>query len=199
MTSKQNRGITEQMYSGLCLAAATLLAFGTMTLLLIGMGMVFFPTQINPLPLIARYSPAIGWWFLAASTTILMVTMKRWVLILPGLLAFALVRALPRLLTGDISNPAFAISRLEILAIIAFLAIAMVLVWRLSDRKLNLLDRSALLLFVYCLAWNVLSRSQTVRYGTLTMALVALLLAYSQHRIRRLVHSRREHTPNLTS
>jgi hypothetical protein len=140
----QKPGTMSQVKSGLQLAALTLLFFVIAGLFFAGVAYSFFPTG---------HSRALGLIFLIISVPVLLVTMNRWVKVLAGLLALAFLNGLITMGTGHLlANPTQPMSRLDALYMTVFFAVAAALASTLKGRKLNLVDRIAVLAFVSSLA-----------------------------------------------
>lgn len=140
----QKSGTMSQVKSGLQLAALTLLFFAIAGLFLAGVAYSFFPTG---------HSRALGLVFLIISAPVLIVTMNRWVKVLAGLLALGVLNGVLSISTGHLlANPTQPMSRLDALYMTAFFVAAAALASTLKGRKLNLVDRIAVLAFVSSLA-----------------------------------------------
>jgi len=133
-----------QVKSGLRLAGLTLVFFGIAGLFFAGVNYSFFP---------AGHSRALGLVFLIISAPVMVVTMNRWVKVLAGLLALAVLNGVISISTGHLlANPTQPMSRLDVLYITVFFAVAAALASTLRGRKLNPVDRIAVLAFVSSLA-----------------------------------------------
>ncbi len=140
----QKSGRTSQVKSGLRLAGLTLVFLGIAGLFLAGMSYAFFP---------ASHSRALGLLFLIISVPAMVVTMNRWAKVLAGLLALAVLNGVISISTGHLlANPNQPMSRQDALYITVFFAVAATLASTLKGRKLNLVDRIAVLGFVSSLA-----------------------------------------------
>jgi len=140
----QKPGTMSQVKSGLRLAGLTLVFLGIAGLFFAGVSYSFFP---------AGHSRALGLVFLITSVPVMVVTMNRWVKVLAGLLALAVLNGVLSISTGHLlANPTQPVSRLDALYITVFFAVAAVLASTLKGRKLNLVDRIAVLAFVSSLA-----------------------------------------------
>ena len=119
--------------------------FGTAVLFLGGVAYSFFPND---------HSRSLGWMMLVVSTLVMIVQMHRWVKVLPGLLAFAVLNGMITLFTGHVlANPNQPVSRLDAFGLTLFFAISCALSGTFKDRQLNFVDRAALIAFVFSLAW----------------------------------------------
>jgi hypothetical protein len=112
----QKPGTISRVKSGLRLAGLTLVFLGIAGLFFVGASYSFFP---------AGHSRALGLVFLAISAPVMVVTMNRWVKVLAGLLALAVLNGVLSISTGHLlANPTQPMSRLDALYITAFFAVA---------------------------------------------------------------------------
>jgi hypothetical protein len=140
----QKPGTMSQVKSGLRLAGLTLVFFGIAGLFFAGVNYSFFAEG---------HSRALGLVFLIISASVMVVTMNRWVKVLAGLLALGVLNGVISISTGHLlANPTQPMSRLDALYITVFFAVAAALASTLRGRKLNPVDRIAVLAFVSSLA-----------------------------------------------
>lgn len=175
-----------QVKSGLRLAGLTLLFFGIAGLFLAGVAYSFFPTG---------HSRALGLVFLISSVPVLVITMNRWVKVLAGLLALAVLNGLISMGTGHLlANPTQPMSRLDALYMTVFFAVAAALASTMKGRKLNLIDRVAVLAFVFSLAVLMCYEGTHLRPGApfnsayfilMGIGLCCLLAAWGYDRVQR--------------
>lgn len=129
---------------GLRLASLTLLFFLIAGLFLAGVAYSFFPTA---------HPRALGLVFLLVSSTVMVVTMNRWVRVLAGLMALAVLNGLLSIASGHLlANPAQPMSRLDALYLTAYFAVAAVLASTLKERKLSVPRRIAVMGFLSSIA-----------------------------------------------
>ncbi len=178
----QKPGTMAQVKSGLQLAALTLLFFGVAGLFLAGVAYSFFPTG---------HSHALGLVFLIVSVPVMVVTMNRWVKVLAGLLALAVLNGLLSVGTGHLlANPTQPISRADAFYMTVLFAVAAALASTLKGRRLNLVDRIAVMAFVSILAWLVCYEGARITLGRtdfvlMGIGLCCLFSAWLYHRIQR--------------
>ena len=134
----------------------------------------------------------------------MVVTMNRWVKVLAGLLALAVLNGVLSISTGHLlANPTQPMSRLDALYITVFFAVAAALASTLKGRKLNLVDRIAVLAFVSSLALLMEYEGTHLRPGAplaspdftlMGIGLCCLLVAWGYGRLqRRRGHNRPGH------
>jgi hypothetical protein len=185
----QKPGTMSQVKNGLRLAVLTLVFFGIAGLFFAGVNYAFFPTG---------HSRALGLVFLIISTSVMVVEMNRWVKVLPGILGFAVLNGLIMLFTGHLLNDSsIPISRLDALVITLFFLGSSQLSRTFKDRKLNVIDRVALLAFAFSvpllIGFNstreeVKGRSaplDSIEFITMGIGLCCLLIAWVYERIQR--------------
>ena len=182
----QKPGTMAQVKSGLRLAALYLLFFAIAGLFVAGVGYSFFPKG---------HSRALGLVFLVVSVSVMVVTMNRWVKVLAGILALAVLNGVLSISTGHLlANPTQPISRLDALYITVFFAVAAALASTLKGRKLNLVDRIAVMAFVSILAWLICYEGTHLRPGAplastdfalMGIGLCCLLVAWGYDRLQR--------------
>jgi len=140
----QKPGTMSHVKSGLRLAGLTLLFVGIAGLFFAGVDYLFFP---------ADHSRVLGLVFLVISASVMVVTMNRWLTTLAGLLALAVLNGMLSISTGHLlGNPTQPMSRLDALYMTAFFAASAALASTLRGRKLNLVERGAVLAFAFSLA-----------------------------------------------
>jgi hypothetical protein len=150
----RGEGYGTQVKNGFRTAGWVLFTITTVFLLLGGITAICFPNTIEPYSFL-RHSPGIGWIFLAVSTVILIVMMDRWVKILPGIIGYAIVGALIALETGHYGH--LPVPRGQALIALLFLSVVTALSLTFQKRTLNVVDRIALLTFVFCLVFGMAS------------------------------------------
>ena len=182
----QKPGTMAQVKSGLQLAALTLLSFGVAGLFLAGVAYSFFPTG---------RSRVLGLVFLMISVPVMVVTMNRWVKVLAGVLALAVLNGLLSIGTGHLpANPTQPISRVDAFFMTVLFAVATALVSTLKGRKLNFVDRIAVMAFVSILAVLICYEGARITLAStdfvlMGVGLCCLLVAWGYDRL----HRRRGH------
>jgi hypothetical protein len=145
-------------------SAALLLYFlGIGGLFLVGIQIVCFPSRIDPSSFLGRHSLISGWVLLTISAAIVIVEMQRWVKVLPGILVFAVLNGLIMLFTGHLlNNASIGVSRFDVTVLTVFFAVSSYLSRTFKDRKLRVIDRIALFIFVSSIAWFLVSDSTRI-------------------------------------
>lgn len=142
-----------QVKSGFRLAGLALLFLLVAGLFFVGVEIVCFPSSIDRGSLIGRHTAA-GWAFLVFSISIMILEMNRWVRVLAGLLALAVLNGVLSIWSGHVlADPSQPISRLDALYLTAFFAASAGLSSTLRGRKLNAVDRISVLGFVFSFAY----------------------------------------------
>jgi|SRR2546427_5876568 len=142
--------IGSQVESGFRTAGAWLLGFGWLVLLFGGMAISFSPEP-------SKYPRPVGWIFLVLVATTFIAAMNRWIKALPGILGLATFNSLFTIFSGHLTNhPDIPISRFEAITFTLMFGICSYLSLSFASRKLNLVDRIALLLFLSAIVWGVI-------------------------------------------
>ena len=182
-------GNESQIKRGFRMAALTLVFFFVAVLFFGGMQIVFFPNSIDSDSFIGHHH-SMGWGLLIGSAAIMAITVQGWARVLAGLLALAVLNGMLSFSTGHLmANPARPISRLDALYVTAFFAVAAGLASTLKGRKLNVVDRACVLVFVFIFAYLLeFEGSQSVGgriaplhatdFALMVAALSCLLLVY---------------------
>src|SRR5712692_9216431 len=143
--------ISSQVKSGFRTAGAWLLGFGWLVLLGGGMALTFSPEA-------GKYPRPVGWILLVLAATVYVATMNRWIKALPGILGVATINAFITIIRGHMPNsPNVPISSFEAVAVTLILGVCTYLSISFSDRKLNLVDRVALLVFLSSILWGAVA------------------------------------------
>jgi hypothetical protein len=144
MTTTQKLGKISQVKSGFRLAGLALLFFLVAGLFFASVDYLFFP----------GHSRALGLVFLVISTPVMVVTINRWVRVMTGILALAVLNGVLSISTGHLlANPAQPISRLDALYLTTFFAAAAALSSTMKARTLSVVDRISVLAFVFSFAY----------------------------------------------
>jgi hypothetical protein len=190
--SMGSRSIIPQVRSGLRLAALTLLGIGVSVLFAGGVAYVFFP---------AGHSRILGCVFLILSSIVMVVTMKRWIITLVGVFVLGTWSALLILFTGHVlSRPSVPTPRLLGLLLVLFCICSSFLLRTFNDRALTLVDRIAVMGFLFSFLWaGVHDSYQLKRPGTsplndssaliaMGIGLIGLMIAWAYHRTHGRAH-----------
>ena len=168
------RSLREQVISGLRLAGWTVLGIIT-CILLVGGAAAAFSVMPN--------HRVLGGAALTVAASVLVYTVQRWAKLLPGLLLLATFNALVMAKTGTlITNHSVHIPRQVALGSALLLATSCVLSLQFYGRRLGLVDRIALLSYVACTVWGMLSK---FLLAPLILGVLILILAWANDRIRR--------------
>ncbi len=188
--------IMSQVTSGLRLAALLLLFLGVAGLFFGGVAALCFPGAVDRSSFVGRHASIVAPIFLGVSLTVMIATMNRWVKVLTGLMALAVLNGLLSISTGHLlANPTQPISRVDALYMTCFFAAAAALAATLKGRRLNLVDRVSVLAFVFSFAC-LLGYSGTRDVGKIApldatdfilmgIGLCCLLIAWAYDRIQR--------------
>ncbi len=181
-----------QVRNGLRIAAQAIIGIVIAGLFFVGVAYAFFPTA---------HSTIVGWAFLVISSTVLIATMDRWVKALPGILAYAVLMGIVAIYTGHFFyQPALPDSRVKAVILTLFFAASTRLSLSLRGRKLNAVDRIAVLGFVFSIALGAgydsarstatgrMPSSEPIEYIATGVALGCLSIAWVYDRIQRHRH-----------
>ena len=174
-----SRPVKEQVTSGLLITAKTLLAIFTGGALAGGLAVLRTPETIRPDSFVGRY-PLTPWACVIVATLILIFTIDRWVTILPGILGYGTLGGLIMLASGHYGK--MNIPRPIALALTLYSIAGTGLTLSFARRPLTLIDRVALLAFVFCLAFSITpdTFAMTVALG---IGVAFLLTAWAVDRI----------------
>lgn len=176
MVDKPSRGA--QARGGLGQAILWLMGLGWLFLVFSGLGIAFLPSP---------YPSGLGWTFLAIAAIVMLLTMDWWVKIFPALLSLATINSTSSVLTGHLTgNPSASITRKAALIAAMLLASSTILSFRFIHRKLRVLDRIAVFVFVVCICWQVIEPRATVIAPSLAVAFLAM--AWTYDRVQRAHH-----------
>src|SRR5262245_31049170 len=181
-----SQSIKEQVVSGLALAAKVLLAFATVGMFWGGIIVITAPERVRPdsflfrLVGIGTHSFIAGWLCLAVSTSILILTMDRWVKALPGLFLYSAFGGLIMTSGRYAGDP---VPQRVAWFLTLFAVLTAIVSWTFRERKLYAIDRIALMVFQTCLALAVTPNLPRM-FKALTTGFSALLLAWAFDRIR---------------
>jgi hypothetical protein len=174
--------VKSQVKSGFRLAGNVVLTIATAGLLVVGVGDVFFPIGVRP-ESFSTGSQAFGWLYLIVATIIMIWKMDRWVIILPGILGYAALGGILATVSGRLpNNPPTPIPRTNAALITVLLLANSAVSSTFGKRSLNIIDRIALLIFVFSAAFAQSPRHSTM-FLALGVGLASLLCAWVYHRI----------------
>lgn len=184
--------VKEQIASGLTIAAKTLFAIATGGALVGGLAVIGKPEATLPYSFVGRH-PLTPWVCVIIASLILVLTLDRWITILPGILGYATLGGLIMLATGKYGK--MHVPRLIALVLTLYTIAGTGLTLSFARRPLTLIDRVALMGFVFCLAFSM-SASILATSIALGVGSVLLLIAWALDRIpRRGGHSSQHRLP----
>jgi hypothetical protein len=166
-----------QIKSGFQRAASWLLGILWLGLVFAGIGIAFTP---NP------HSPILGWCLLGAAGLILVLLIDRCIRVFAALMAVGTVSSFVAIFSGRMNASPIPLSQGMALGLMLFFAASTALALTFVARKLNVVDRIAVLVFLSSIFWQ----AATGRIVVLALAagFCALLVAWSYDRIRRRGH-----------
>jgi hypothetical protein len=139
-----------QVKNGLRLAGLIILSFLIACFFFGGIAMVCFPQSVDRTSFWGSHSSLAGPIFLCFSSVVMFVTIDRWMKILVGFLALAVVNGLITLVSGHLlGNATQPVSRMDALYFTVFFAAATILAWQLGKRTLTALDRLLVMAFLF--------------------------------------------------
>lgn len=175
------RTVKDQVIKGALLTAKVLLVWATAGMFWIGIYVIFSPGRVRPEALSAR-SLVVGSVLLVMSTAILLFTIDRWVKIIPGVMGYATLGGLIMLFSGHYGRILVPWRVALILTLFTIASAGLSLTFQ--ERKLNVVDRVALMAFVSCLAIAT-TPSVSTMLTALSIGFAFLLFAWVLDRIRR--------------
>jgi|GEM_PF-4388084 len=133
-----------EVISGVIKVGNILLIIFCIGLFLNGVSYTFFTGE---------HSRILGLIFLAISSTILFVTMDKWVNIVPGIMGYGVLIGIIMTVSGHLlNNRNIPVSRMEGLFTVFFAISGTVLSLTFTNRPLKMIDRVGLMGFVFCIA-----------------------------------------------
>jgi hypothetical protein len=183
----ESKGKLSQVKRGLRRTAFWLLGMAWLGMVFGGMAIAFTSSP---------HSPIIGWVLLAVAAVILIATMDKWVGVFSALLACAIINCVIVIAKGHMPNsPAVRVARLDaVIMTFMYLAGAMAS-FTFTKRKLHLLDRLALFVFVFCFFWGAVAPRLMVL--TLGIGVGWLVAAWAYDRLQRRRNPQHQSGPAL--
>jgi hypothetical protein len=179
-TTRENSHVERAFVQVGCIAAILL----TISILAVGLDSLRRPVAVEKGAFLANHPVILGATFVAISSIIIFWTANRWIKVLPGLIGYALVGALIATSNGGfqsrIASRNLSLRNTILLAILLIIDCA--LAFRLSKRKISVIDRLALLVFVLSLALSMMSDPKPM-FEDLLVGTLSLLLANFIHRL----------------
>lgn len=165
----------------------------TVTVLILGLHALRYPSAAQEGSFSANHPLFFGISFTTLASVIIVWTTKRWVKILPGLVAYGIFGGLIAIANGGFHS-SIASNSLTIRGtclVVVLLAICVGLSITFTKRPLSVIDRIALLIFVWSLALSMISAVRPM-FESLLGGIASLLVAALIHRFSRSSHSQLE-------
>jgi hypothetical protein len=181
-----SRSVKDQVMNGLTLSAKGLVGFATIGMFWAAITVIISPERVRSDSFllvrfgIGTHSFVAGWICLAASTAIRILTMERWVRVLPGFFAYSTVAPLI-MLSGQYSGVPVPRSAALFLTLFTISTAAVSLTFK--ERKLHFIDRVALMAFLFCLGIGMTPKQPTM-FTALSIGFAFLLLAWGANRVK---------------
>lgn len=179
--------VKDQVMSGLSITAKGLAGFATIGMFWTGIIAIASPERVRPDSFLLRrlalgtHSFIAAWICLAVSSAILVLTMDRWVKVLPGF--FATSTLIPLImLSGRRYNGAPVPWNVALLLTFFTISTAVVTL-TFQDRKLHVIDRVALMAFLFCLGIGMTPKLSTM-FMALGIGFGLLLVAWAANLFR---------------
>jgi hypothetical protein len=164
----------DEVRSGLRLAGALILGICWLCLAAAGIGIAFSET---------RYPEFVGWMALGAAAVLALVAMDKWVRVLPAILGLSILNALLTVWRGYVgADPSHHFPRGRAALMLATLILSSVLAGTIATRKLNRVDRVALLAFLVSEGWAIARAPSLAGFVCMPCCLVT---AWGYERVRR--------------
>ena len=135
---------SDQVANGIVKAALALLGVTIPFVLFWGMEVAFFPTT---------HSRATGWILFVVSASVVAITVDRWVNVLGGVLALAVLNGIIVTLAGRTTSQ--PVPRLQGITITLFFSACAYLALTFNGRKLDMVDRASVIAFVLSFIWGL--------------------------------------------
>ena len=196
MEFSDGRTVGEQIISGVLITLKALLIWAFGGVLLGGLSLLLFPGRANPESLSGRHPFVLGTILLTIATVILISTINRWIIALPGVLgycAFALIRG--SILFGHRLGARTPVPGSTVAFLAEFFVLNMFLSMTFIYRKLSWLDRFAVIGFVFCVGTSVVSNQPLSLSVAPTVGTCLLVLAWLVDRRKR---PKIDHIPDLS-
>lgn len=167
--------IRKQVKAGFRTAGVWLLVMAWLGLVFAGMAIAFTPSPHKPL---------LGWVLLAIAAIIFFITIDRWIVMFSALLAYGVLGGISMIFTGHaVNRPSVPVSLFEAISVTLIFAFSALVSFAFSKRKLRLLDRITLLIFVICLFGQAVAPNFTL--AAFGIGLMGLVAAWAYDRLRR--------------
>jgi hypothetical protein len=180
------RSVRKQVISGVLITTKFLFGAATLGMFWGGIAAIIHPEQVRAESfllhrlIVGTHSFTAAWIYLAVSAVILILTMDRWVQILSGLFAYSTLGPLIAL-SGKYNG--VPVPRNEAVFLTFFTIATAVVSWTFRERKLHLIDRVAMMAFLFCLGVGASPELSTV-FPAFSIGFACLVLAWAVNRIQ---------------
>jgi len=191
-----DRSVKEQVLSGLSITVKALAAFATIATFWAAIIAVTSPERVRPESFLLRrwalgtHSFIVAWICLAVATAILVLTMDRWVKILPGFFFSATV--IPLIMLSGRRYHGVPVPWNVGWSLLFFTISAAIISLTFQERRLHVIDRVALMVFLFCLGIGMTPNVSTM-FTALGIGFAFLVLAWA---VDRFLRRRRRNSSN---
>lgn len=168
------RTVLSQVKNGFRRAGSWLLGFGWLFLVFSGLGIAFTPSP---------HSPILGWCLLGIAGFALLLLIDRCIRVFAALMAVGTFSSFVGIFSGHMNTSPIPISPTMAAGLMLFFAASTALALTFVGRKLNVVDRIAILVFLSIIFWQAAVNRVVV--FALAAALLALFAAWAYDRVRR--------------
>jgi len=140
------------------------------------------------------YSPLAFWVVVSSVATILFWTAPKWVIWMPGIMVFGVANSLVGLVTRKVPTRSDSeVSTAVALLLCALYSVGCVVPLQYDARRISVLDRSALLVYIVCAIYpaychTTLASVTPVVFSAVTIGIGAMSISLVAHRVRRRLH-----------
>lgn len=160
-----------EMISGVLTAVGLICAIVWVWLVVAALAIAFSETA---------YPRLVGWICLAAAGIIALVTVDKWVKVLPVFLGMSILNALLAVVNGHVgTSSSGTVSRIDASGVLLCLIASAVCARTFVSRALNRVDRVALMAFLISMGWSIVKGLNS--FGPLAM-LICLGIAWAYER-----------------
>jgi hypothetical protein len=133
-----------------------------------------------------RLHSATGWICTIGPSLVVILTVDRWVKVMPGILSYATLAGVIVTSTGHLLNqPHSLIPRWQAAALTILLAVSAALFLPLAKSRLGSVERVAILMYAACLVWaSATSGAVMLLAGSLALAVLVTVRLYDHHHAR---------------
>jgi hypothetical protein len=164
--------------------------FTTVTILILGLHALRYPSAAQEGSVSANHPLLFGISFTTVASVIIVWTASHWIKVLPGLIAYAIIGGLAAVASGGfhsrIASRSLTLSETSLLVVLFALELGLSITF--SKRSLSMVDRIALLIFVWSLAFSTIGAAREM-FESLLAGTASLLIAAAIHRFTRSARS----------